>query len=437
MLLKNSTLLTLAPPTIDQQTNLRIENGVITERGRNLRPGDGEEVHDFTGRYIMPGLPCAHTHMYSSLARGMPPPDEPPKNFPEVLQKIWWRLDRSLDEESIYYSALIGALEAVRWGTTLLIDHHASPSYIPNSLDVIKRAYEDVGIRGVLCYEVTDRGGMEKRDQGLEENERFIKVNRDNSLIRGIVGAHASFTLGDDSLQKCAALAEACNTGVHIHVAEDVCDIHDAKEKYKTDLLSRLDSHGILREGSIFAHCIHLGQDDYPRIRDAGAWMVHNVRSNMNNNVGYAPVLRFGDRAGLGTDGFPADMFEDAKLMFFKMRDAGIRPDPATLEHFITGGAKIASEIFAKKIGSLEKNAAADLIVLDYKPPTPLTENNLLFHYLFGMRSSMVNSVMVNGKWVVRDGKVIGVDIESAYKEAAKAAGDLWKRMKFEIGNMK
>lgn len=433
MLLKNSTLLTLSPPSIDQQTDLRIENGVITERGRNLRPGDGEEVHDFTGKYIMPGLPCAHTHMYSSLARGMPPPDEPPKNFPEVLQKIWWRLDRSLDEESIYYSALIGAIEAIRWGTTLLIDHHASPSCIPNSLDVIKRAYEDVGIRGMLCYEVTDRGGMEKRDQGLEENERFIKANRDNPLIRGIVGAHASFTLGNDSLQKCAALAGDCNTGVHIHVAEDVCDVRDAKEKYNTDLLSRLDSHGILREGSIFAHCIHLAQDDYVRIRDAGGWMVHNVRSNMNNNVGYAPVLLFGDRVALGTDGFPADMFEDAKLMFFKMRDAGIRPDPAMLENFITGGAKIASDIFGRKIGSLGKNTAADLIVLDYEPPTPLAGDNLLFHYLFGMRSSMVESVMVNGKWVVKDCEVQGVDVTEAYKEATKAAGKLWERMKREM----
>jgi putative selenium metabolism protein SsnA len=430
MLIKNPNLLTLSPRSLHEKTDLRIENGVITARGKNLTPVDGEEVYNFDEKILMPGFPCAHTHMYSSLARGMPPPDEPPKNFTEILQKIWWRLDRALDEESIYYSALIGAVEAVRWGTTLLIDHHASPSSIHGSLDVIKRAYEDVGIRGVLCYEVTDRGGMEKRDQGLEENERFIKANRDNPLIRGIVGAHASFTLGNDSLQKCGALADDCNTGVHIHVAEDMCDVRDAKEKYNTDLLSRLDTHGIMREGSIFAHCIHLAQNDYERIRSAGGWMVHNVRSNMNNNVGYAPVLLFGDRAGLGTDGFPADMFEDAKLMFFKMRDAGIRPDPTMLEKFITGGAKIASDIFGRNIGSLEKDAAADLVILDYVPPTPLTEDNLLFHYLFGMRSSMVESVMVNGKWVVKDSEVQGVDVTAVYKEASRAAGDLWERMK-------
>ncbi len=428
MLLKNSNSLTLSPPSIES-TDLRIRNGVITERGKNLFPDEGEEVRDLHGKYVMPGLPCAHTHMYSSLARGMPPPDEPPKNFPEVLKKVWWRLDRALDEESIYYSALIGAVEAVRWGTTLLIDHHASPTHISGSLDVIKRAYEDVGIRGVLCYEVTDRGGMEKRDQGLEENERFIKANEENQLIRGIVGAHASFTLGDDSLQKCAALADVCNTGVHIHVAEDACDVRDAKEKYNTDLISRLDKHGIMRGGSIFAHCIHLAHDDYSRIRKAGGWMVHNPRSNMNNNVGYAPVLLFGDRAALGTDGFPADMFEDAKVMFFKMRDAGVRPDPLTLENLITGGAQIASKIFNKKIGSLETDSVADLIILDYEPPTPLTEDNLLFHYLFGMRSSMVESVMVEGKWVVEDRKVQGVDAASVYKEASTAAKKLWNRM--------
>jgi putative selenium metabolism protein SsnA len=432
MLIKNSTLLTLSPPSISQQTDIRMENGVITERGKDLRPVNGEEVYNITGKYIMPGLPCAHTHMYSSLARGMPPPDTPPENFPEILKEIWWRLDRALDEESIYYSALIGAVEAVRWGTTLLIDHHASPSSIPNSLDVIKRAFEEVGIRGVLCYEVTDRGGIEKRDQGLEENERFIKANKENQLIRGIVGAHASFTLGDDSLKKCGALADTLNTGVHIHVAEDICDVRDAKEKYNTDLISRLEAHGILRKGSIFAHCIHLAQEDYSNIRNAGGWMVHNPRSNMNNNVGFAPVLLFGERAGLGTDGFPADMFEDAKILFFKMRDAGVRPDPLMLENFITGGAHIASDIFNRKIGFLEKDAAADIIVLNYDPPTPLTEDNVLFHYLFGMRSSMVESVMVNGKWIVKDRVVQGLDVTAAYKEASKAAGELWKRMKRE-----
>jgi putative selenium metabolism protein SsnA len=429
MLLKDITLLTLSPPSVEQ-ADLRIKNGIITERSKNLLPVGGEAVYILTGRYVLPGLTCAHTHMYSSLARGMPPPEEPPKKFPETLQKIWWRLDRALDEESIYYSAMIGALEAVRWGTTLLIDHHASPSCIPESLDVIKRAFGEVGIRGVLCYEVTDRSGVEKRDQGLEENERFIGENEENPMIRGIVGAHASFTLGDDSLQKCAALADTCNTGVHIHVAEDMCDVHDANETYNTDLISRLDKHGILRNGSIFAHCIHLAKEDYSRIRTAGGWMVHNPRSNMNNNVGYAPVSLFGEHAGLGTDGFPADMFEDAKMMFFKMRDAGIRPDPDMLRNFIIGGAKIASGIFNVRIGSLDKDAAADLIVLDYTPPTPLTEENLLFHFLFGMRSSMVESVMINGKWVVKDREFDGVDVTAVYKEASKAAGNLWKRMK-------
>jgi len=428
MLLKNLKICTLFPPSIEE-TDLRIQDGIITKREKNLSPDNAEEVVDLHGKFIMHGLPCAHTHMYSSLARGMPPPEESPKNFPEILQKIWWRVDRSLDEESIYYSALIGAVEAVRWGTTLLIDHHASPNHISGSLDVIKKAFEDVGIRGILCYEVTDRGGMEKRDQGIEENERFIKANENNPLIRGMVGAHASFTLGDDSLQKCAELADKCNTGVHIHVAEDAVDVRVANEKYNTDLISRLEEHTILRENSIFAHCIHLLQRDYARIRKAGGWMVHNTRSNMNNNVGYAPTLLFGDRAALGTDGFPADMFEDARLMFFKMRDAGLSPDPLTLETFITGGVRIASNIFGRKIGPLVKNAAADLVVLDYDPPTPLTEDNLLFHFLFGMRSSMVNSVMVNGKWIVKDGEVQGVDVPSVYKEASKSAKKLWERI--------
>ncbi len=377
----------------------------------------------------MPGFVNAHTHLYSSLSRGMPMPKTPPKNFLEILQKIWWKLDRALDEESIYYSALVGAIDAVRCGTTTIIDHHASPNSITGSIDIIKGALEKIGLRAVLCYEVTDRGGKKKRNDGLEENERFIRANKENSFFRGLVGAHASFTLSDESLQICGELASAYNTGVHIHVAEDLCDVVDAEKKYHCTVVERLAKYNILKKNSILAHCIHLSQKDFSVVNKAHSWFAHNPRSNMNNKVGYAPIHRFKDRGMIGTDGFPSDMFEEVKIAFFKRQDSQ-QKEKIDFAQLVSGGQQFISEIFGIQFGSLAKNSVADLVVLDYVPPTPMKKENSLGHYLFGMRSSNVESVMIGGKWVVKEREVVGIDVERIMSKASKVAAKLWRRMK-------
>ena len=218
MLLKNTTCLTLSPPSIER-IDVRIEDGKIISRAKKILPQRNEEVVDLKGKFLLPGFVNAHTHLYSSLARGMNAPKKTPQNFFEILKYVWWKLDEALDDESIYYSAIIGAIDAVKCGTTTLIDHHASPNAIAHSLNIIKEALEEIGLRGVLCYEVTDRGGTKKRDDGLKENERFLLANKTNKQFRGLVGAHASFTLSNDSLRLLGEMATRNNTGVHIHVA--------------------------------------------------------------------------------------------------------------------------------------------------------------------------------------------------------------------------
>ena len=428
MLIKNATALVLDPPSIER-LDLRIIRGKIAARGKNLPALRGEEVHDIGGRIVMPGLVNAHTHLYSFLSLGMPRPEEPPQNFLEILQKVWWRLDRALDAETVYYSALIGAIDAARCGTTTLIDHHASPAAIKGSLDVIKEAVSEIGLRGVLCYEVTDRGGMKERDRGLEENERFIRANRRDDAFRGMVGAHAAFTLGAESLRLVGEMAEKERAGVHIHVAEDRIDTAAAEEDYRTGVIGRLSAGGILREDSVLAHCVHLGEKDLAQVRKAGCWIVHNPRSNMNNSVGHAPLHLFGERSALGTDGFPSDMFAEASSGFFRKQEAGGALDPVSMTGLLSGGQRAVSEIFGKRFGTLGKNSPADLIVLDYRSPTPMTGENLAGHFLFGMRSSDVESVMVGGRWVVKNRVVVGIDLASAYEKAARAAKKLWEKM--------
>jgi len=441
-LFKSGTIVALDPPSVEQG-DLRVESGHVIERASQLAAREGEEVIYLNGKLVMPGMVCGHTHLYSAFARGMPAPPRTPLNFAEILELVWWRLDRALDEETIYWSAVAGALDAVRTGTTCLFDHHASPSFISGSLRVVREAIQKVGLRGVLCYEVTDRGGTRKRDDGLEENRTLLKsLNgsaaqapdtsvpvRNHPLFRGMVGAHASFTLSDRSLDACAALMQEFDAGLHIHVAEDLCDVEDAHEKYGTGVVERLASRGALSPMTILAHGTHLSDSEIEQARAAGVWFAHNPRSNMNNQVGYAPVAKFGERIVLGTDGIGGDMFEEARTAFFKGRDEKTGLEANDWLRALANNQRMASAAFGVDLGSLSVGAAADLVVLDYNSPTPLTSENLAWHLMFGLTSSCVQSVMVAGRFIVRD-RVSALDHEDIYAEARKASEKLWAKLR-------
>jgi len=428
-LIKNSQCISFDPLKIEA-SDFRIADDTIIERGKNLRLKKDEELVDLAGKYLIPGMVCSHTHLYSSLSRGMPLPKTSPRNFIEILQKIWWKLDEALEEESIYYGGLVGAIEAVKSGTTTLVDHHASPNYIHGSLDLIKEGMSKFGLRGILCYETTDRGGMKKRDLGLEENDRFVTENASNAHFRGTIGGHASFTLCNDSLRKLGELASMYDCGVHLHVAEDKADVLDAEENYNTDIVSRLSDLGVLRRKSFLAHGVHLNKKQFARIERAGAWMIHNPRSNMNNGVGYAPVDWYGARAALGTDGFPADMFAEAKMGYFRNAESEHRTEFSRMPLMLNNGQKLASEFFGRSFGTFSEGSTADLVVLDYLPPTPLNHQNLLGHFLFGMNSAMVQHVMIGGSWFVWNKQLMVLDEEAVMEKARKVAAKLWKKMK-------
>lgn len=429
ILLRNTNVITLAPPAMDA-CDIRIVDGEIADRARFLKPKRDDEVIDLRKRIVMPGFVCSHTHLYSALSRGMPAPKTAPKNFVEILRKVWWNLDEALDEEAIYYSALVGAIEAVKFGTTMLIDHHASPNCIRGSLDLVKHAMRQVGMRGVLCYETTDRGGRKRRNLGLEENERFVTENASNQHFRGAIGAHASFTLNDDSLMWLGELAAMYDCGVHMHVAEDKADVLDAMRKHTKDIVERLANFGILRKKTLIVHGVHLSRKQLASIQNAGAWLVHNPRSNMNNAVGYAPLKWYGERAALGTDGFPADMFEESKFGYFRNLESNFRAEFSRLPTMLHNGQRLASEFFGKPFGALKKGSPADLVVLDYVAPTPLTSRNLLSHFMFGMNSSMVNHVLVSGAWIVWNKQLVRIDEEAVMKKAAGVAKKLWRRLR-------
>lgn len=387
----------------------------------------GHVLIDCSGCLVMPGLVCAHHHLYSALARGMHDRLDPPENFVQILRRIWWRLDRALDHPSVWSSAQVGGIDALLAGTTTIVDHHASPNFVEESLDLISGALDHIGIRAVLCYEVTDRDGPDRAQAGLEANRRFLKASE--PLRRGMVGAHASFTLSEETLAACLELAGESDSGIHIHVAEDAADQRDAQARFGKRVVQRLSDAGGLNEKSLLAHCIHLDEGEIEAINASGATAVHNARSNMNNRVGHAPVAAF-TRLGLGTDGIGGDMFAESKAAYWRAREADPSIQPPWVFDRLADSARFAGTIFDEPLlGRIEKGAPADVVVVEYDPPTLLTEDNLAGHWVFGLSSRLVRDVVVAGEEVVRDRRLVRADQQEITARGREFAQRLWKRM--------
>jgi putative selenium metabolism protein SsnA len=426
MLLRGATLAAFDPPRVEM-ADLRIEGERIAVRGRGLEAGPDEEIVDVSGALVVPGLVNAHTHLYRSLARGMPAPRLTPRTFAEILDKVWWRFDRALDEEAVHVSALAGAVEAALSGVTILIDHHSSPSWIRGSLSSVRRAIEQVGLRSVLSYEVSDRNGPEARHYSLEENVEFQRSHQ-SALTRGMIGAHASFTVSPETMEGIVWAVNETGSSIHVHVAEDPVDLEDCRKRYSLTLPERFLRHGLIMSRTILAHCVHLTASEIEEMHRNGAWVAHNARSNMNHAVGHAPTAAM-RRVALGTDGLDQDLLAEVHAAFLKMRDAGrCDAQSATLE-MIAGGHRLAAVLFGLPFGKLDAGGPADLVVLDYPSPTPVYTENLAAHLVFGVDRSHVRDVMVAGRWVVRNHKIVAVDVGALRAQASAVAEGLWHRM--------
>lgn len=429
MILTGATVVTSLDPVRVDRFDVHVRDGrIVTEAGGARR--------DCSGCLVVPGNVCAHTHLYSALARGMPYALEPPESFVQILQRVWWRLDRALDEESVRASALVGGMEALLSGTTTLVDHHASPNAIDGSLDMIADALTTLGLRSVLCYETSDRDGPERARAGVAENARFVeRVQRDDlPLTRGMIGAHASFTLSDETLASCVDAAKAHGVGLHVHAAEDLADEADAEAQHGARVAARLERSGALDDRTLLAHGVHFDDPEIELVRAAGASIAHNARSNMNNGIGRARVDALGARVALGTDGIGSDMFEESRTAFFRLHDDGAAAGPEWALTCLAEGARFVGRAFdAPRLGTLETGAPADLVVLDYSAPAPLRETSFAGHWIFGLSSRWVRDVMVAGEWVVRDRRLVLVDQQELVEGACRQADRLWQRLE-EIG---
>ncbi len=443
MLILNGTLLTMAPdmPLI-QPGAVAIRQGRIIDIGASsdiaVRYPD-QNIIDAAGKLVMPGLICAHTHFYGAFARGMTIPGAPPARFKQILERLWWRLDKALDEESIEFSALVCLIDAIKHGTTTLIDHHASPHCIDGSLDIIAQAVRRAGVRAGLCYEVTDRDGPECARAGIRENERFARqvAHAPDGQIAASFGLHASMTLGAETLATCAGRAADLGIGCHIHVAEGKADVQDSRQKYGCRVVERLARARILNDKTIAAHCIHLDEREHVLLWQTQTNIVHNPRSNMNNAVGCADLpgmLARGLQPGLGNDGFSNNMFTEIHTAYLLHKHATQDPRTLPADRIIQiafgHNAAIAARVgLPHHLGVLKRHAPADMIIVDYRPTTPLTAQNAPWHIVFGVDGSNVETTIVGGRVLMRQRQLVTLDEAEITHRSRQAAKKMWERI--------
>jgi putative selenium metabolism protein SsnA len=436
LILKNAALINFHPSDVKQDVDIVIDNNIITDVGKGISAQyKADKVIDLKGKLVSPGIVCSHNHFYSMFARGIMAKIKPSGDFISVLKNLWWRLDMALDEETLYYSGLTGALEAIKCGTTSVIDHNASPSFIKGSLNLLKKSFEQIGLRGILAYEVTDRNGEIGMMEGIDESVEFInQVNKEKKenpaghLVEAAFGGHAPFTLNNHTLKLISEKLEGTNKGIHFHVAEDQYDVSHSYHLFGKDILRRLEDFNLLNNKAILVHGVYLNDNDIDILNAHDAFLVHNTRSNMNNSVGYMNKLNQVKNAALGTDGIGSNMFDEMKFAFFKNADAKGKLSMNDVLKLLDNGNIILNRYFDMQFGRIEKGFVADLVIYDYNAPTPLLSENLQGHLVFGFESHDVETVIVNGK-IVYENRAFPFDTEEIYAKSKVAAKKLWSKM--------
>ena len=403
----------------------------VTEEVKKVYP-DAEFV-DAKGGVIMPAFINVHEHIYSAFARGLSVKGYNPKGFLDILDGMWWNIDRHLTLEQTKYSAVETLISCIRNGVTTVFDHHASFGQIGGSLFTIADVAKELGVRACLCYEISDRDGMDKARESVMENAEFIRyaLKDDTDMIAGMMGMHAQFTISDATMELAAA-NKPDEVGYHIHVAEGIEDLHDCLKKYGKRIVDRLMDFNILGEKTLLGHCIYINPHEMDLIKDTNTMVVHNPESNMGNACGCPPTMELVHRGiltGLGTDGYTHDMIESYKVANVLHKHHLCDANAAWGEvpkMLFENNAAIANRYFKTPLGVLKEGAAGDVIVVDYNPPTQLDASNINGHMLFGMAGRDVVTTVANGRVLMKDREIKVIDVEEAMAKCREESAKLW-----------
>jgi putative selenium metabolism protein SsnA len=438
LLIKNGIIVTLG-----ERNKVLYNHAILCEDGliKKIAPTKSfaatyTKVIDAGGKVVLPGFINTHMHFYSTMVRGLGKA-APSKDFQEVLENLWWRLDKKLTLDDSYYSALLPLCDAIKRGTTTLTDHHASPMAARGSLDKIAQAVKETGLRASLCFEVSDRDGAKVAQNGIDENVAFIKrcAKENDPQLKALFGLHASFTIGDQTLGTAAAAGQELGVGFHIHAAEAKSDQDYNKKNFGLRVVERLHKFGILGSQTIAAHCVHVNDREMDLLEKTGTAVVHNPQSNMNNAVGVADIIKMSQKGilvGLGTDAMTVNMLEEVRVALWAQHLSHGNPSVGFMEALsalMFNNAKIANRYWEPKIGVLAEGYAADIVLMDYFPPTPFDESTFLGHVGFGLSQSFVDTTICGGKVLMERKKLkINLDEEEIAAKSLELARKLWKR---------
>lgn len=437
LLITNAQVVTLDDENhFFENGSVYIEDTKIVDVGNfDIESYAPDRTIDAEGKLVMPGLIIAHHHLYSTFARGFTPPGPAATNFDENLRFLWWKLDSVLDTDDVYYSALLALMDAALSGCTTVIDHHASPACCDGSLDWVERAFTDLGLSGCLCYEVSDRN---RRGEGIEENERYIRKCKEfgDGQMAALFGMHASMTLSDETLQRCAAIGNDLGTGFHVHAAEDTVDVERTKDQYGKRVLDRFHDVGVTGEKTIFVHGTHLEPGEMELLHDTGSMLVSNPESNMNNGLPVSPVLDMlghGVLVGIGTDGMSSHLISQARAMYMHQRT--LHQDPTlgfveACEILLRNNPRICNRLFADPRGALAAGQLADIVIYNYVPFTPLNADTFYGHLLFGLGFSRVHTTIARGNMIVDNGDIPHLDENSVRAFCTERASAIWSRIR-------
>jgi len=440
LIVKNGILVTMdGKRRILEDHAVAVEGDKIIEvdRTANLEKKHGRvEVVDASGCVVMPGIVCSHSHLYGMLLRGASLNIEPPSDFTQILQRVWWPLDEAMNFEDAYASALVACLEFAKSGVTTFADTYSGPNSISGVLDHVAKAVEEIGIRGFIAFEATERHSTDEGVRGVEENVRFAKTVKPGSKARPLFSIHASFTVSDQLIRQVKQVAQKHHAPVTIHASEGLVDLHHNLENYGKRTVERLRDVGLLGPNVVLAHCVNLDDHEIDLVAETKTGVAHNPMSNMLNAVGVAPILKMLKQnvmVGLGNDGYIFDMFENMRAAYLLHRVNSRDPnaiDPYTILEMATiNGAALYG--VQNQVGSIEPGKKADIILI--KPnilPTPLTTSSVVGHLINTVDGDDVETVIVDGRSIVKDKKLLTFDEGKVQSIAQTAAAKLWDRLK-------
>jgi 5-methylthioadenosine/S-adenosylhomocysteine deaminase len=420
---------------IYQDGYVRIEDNRIKDIGSGKPNGTADVDIDASGCVVIPGLITAHTHLYGILLRGASLNIKPPTDFAQVLQRVWWPVDEALSVDNAYASALSASADMLRNGSTLYADTYSGPNSIEGSLSAIAKGTKEVGIRGIIAFEMTERNNPEEAERGLQEGIRFVNSVKTDSLVSGMMSIHASFTVGDEIVRKAVEEAKKLDIPITVHTSEGLVDLYHNLEHSGERTIERLDRLGALGPKTVLAHCVHVNGTEMDLIAKSKSSVAHNPMSNMLNAVGVAPVpamLERGITVGLGNDGWIYDPFENMRCALTIHRLASGNPSAIGPEQVFKMATLDGARCYGleKQLGSLERGKLADIVILDGTTvPTPLTEDSVIGHLLNTFNGKDVRDVFVNGVHSVENGRLKLISDENVANISRKSADGLWKRL--------